>query len=210
MKRLLSLICVLCMGFQCERYSEPIVNRGEWRVKNDAGMTVWVKPVGENLGLVELGQGEELTLTQQKFPIHRMPEFSSLLKHWGDWAPENVCFSVLSADGSTLREWRYADVMPTPEPEPNPDTRAGAVANGIPGSYSGGNFFVEGSWTRSEAAGERDDEIDVTWLFTIAQHDIVPLPEAKTAPDTQTAQAPLGADAARVQATPGGKEEVRL
>jgi len=157
------------MGADCEHNGRPIVNRGVWLVKNDTDQRLWIKPVGYDLSPRELAAGEEMVLTSHNFPIQSMPDFGSMRRHWELWPSENIYIALLSTTGTLLREWNYSDVMPAPAPKGNGDAAARA-GEGV----EAGHFFVEQSWTRTQTAGRRADEIDVTWVFTIKPHHIAP------------------------------------
>jgi hypothetical protein len=148
MKRLVLLLGVLCMGFQCEDWYPPLENTGEWRVKNATTQTVFIKP-GWGTGPYELAPGDSNTIVSRVFPIWKIPDFDSMLTRWGDVPDEQVSFEVLAADGTPLVGWSL-----------------------LADDSSGRRFFVESAWRHTASAGDREDEVEVEWLFEITGNDI--------------------------------------
>ncbi len=151
MKKLILLLGILCMGFECDDQSRPIENHGAWVVKNTTTQTLIIKPGKQTIQPYNLAPGGKVELCTDTYEISKMPVFQSLLKHraWSGYAEGNISFEVLSDDGTPLKRWDYTD-------------------RDSPGKQ----FFNESFWTDSQSPGERVDEIKVTWVFELGQNDI--------------------------------------
>ncbi|MDR2911919.1 MAG: hypothetical protein LBV38_01255 [Alistipes sp.] len=154
MKKLIPLLGILCMGFQCDSHQDPIVNRGEWWVKNASAQSIWIargmeRGFENDLGSVELAPGASRQIFSRELHILKVPDFNSLYERWSDMPEEDISFEVLSDDGALLAKWSYSDR-----------------------SLLGRQFFDESAWSRTQSSGDRVDEIRVVWLFEISDDDI--------------------------------------
>ena len=149
MKKSILLLGLLCMGFQCGEYN-PIVNYGEWWVKNATSQTIIIRAGHNNMRPLELVPGASIQFSHKEFHIYETPDFASLVERWNEWADQNISFEVLSVDGTPLMKWNYTE-----------------------SDSPGRQFFNESTWERTQVAGERVDEIKVRWMFEIANVDIL-------------------------------------
>lgn len=149
MKKLILLLGLMCMGFQCGDESRPIVNHGEWWVRNSASRTVMIEPGADDLRPMEIAPGATIRFSHSEFRIYETPDHARLVDRWYGWAEQNISFDVLSADGTPLVKWLYTDR-----------------------DAAGRQFFDESAWTKTQGPGDRVDEIRVGWLFEITEADI--------------------------------------
>lgn len=152
MKKLILFLGILCMGFQCDDMVEPLGNYGVWVVKNNTSGDLIISPGGayDNKPRT-LPAGGSVLLYEREYGIMKMPDFQSLTERsgWYGASDENIHFEVLTANGSLLAKWSYTER-----------------------GEAGKQFFNETSWSKATSAGERDDEIKITWVFEIKQGDI--------------------------------------
>ncbi len=149
MKKLILLLGLMCMGFQCGYEPRPIVNHGEWWVCNSASRTIIIEPGTKDLRPVEIAPGATIRFSHKEFRIYETPDFAGLVDHWYGWAEQNISFEVLSADGTPLVKWTYTE-----------------------SDAAGRQFFDKSFWIQTQEPGDRIDEIRVRWLFEITETDI--------------------------------------
>ena len=139
------------MGFQCGPENEPIQNYGEWHVKNTTSRTLMIKPGRFDNQPTAIGPGVTLEFRALSYAIWKEPAFADLtsLSPWSGWGDENIAFEVLSDDGTPLARWRYTER-----------------------EEAGRQFFNESSWSVVRSAGERDDELKITWIFEVKPEDL--------------------------------------
>ncbi len=151
MKRLILLLGILSMGFQCDEPNDPIINYGVWLVKNTTSQTLMITPGQYDLQPSSIAPGGTMEIHSQNYRIWNEPDFAGLVlrRVWDGWADENISFEILSNNGSPLVKWNYVDR-----------------------DLSGRQFFNESSWSLVKSRGEREDELKKTWIFEIKPDDI--------------------------------------
>jgi hypothetical protein len=151
MKKWILLLGILSMGFQCGPENDPIENYGEWHVKNTTSRRLMIKPGQFDDQPTAIEPGVTLKFRVQSYSIWKEPVFTDLtsLSPWSGWVDENIAFEVLSDNGTSLAEWRYTGR-----------------------EEAGHQFFNESSWSPVRSAGERDDELKITWTFEIKPEDL--------------------------------------
>ena len=144
MKKLILLLGILSMGFQCE--DDEVFDVTQWGVRNNTDQTIKLKypDIGIetsqlNYDIQSLNPGRSFRMYSADFKdAHRLPfnyYFNEIVKLYG----EDISWQILSEDDVVLKTWNYSE-------------------RGLPNQQ----FFEEAEWNNQLQPG-----ILSTWTFEI-------------------------------------------